>query len=292
MRGRRLPSTLLLVGATAVHSTLLLVGATAVHSHLSCPPGFELWHGDNLCYAFAAGPATQTFAQAYCGSFNNGRLACPSTREVIDFIAERAGNGGHDLWIGWSDTLHEGSWICPPTALAQVNESWLPWCVGEPNNGGGGSQSKGTPDGGDCVRVVGHEGGKCPVGTWADYRCDASHGPQHGTDLAEFGFVCSSTPTSEDAPVGQSAADAGASRDDSGTGAASTLPWGWALVLCVALVASGGINGYLCALQRWRSARGARGAAGGGEAGLSLRPLRPMAAADSAAEPTLEGERV
>ena len=185
MRGRRLPST------------LLLVGATAVHSHLSCPPGFELWHGDNLCYAFAAGPATQTFAQAYCGSFNNGRLACPSTREVVDFIAERAGSGGHDLWIGWSDTLHEGSWICPPTALAQVNESWLPWCVGEPNNGGGGSQSRGTPDGGDCVRVVGHEGGKCPVGTWADYRCDASHGPQHGTDLAEFGFVCSSTPTSE-----------------------------------------------------------------------------------------------
>lgn len=282
MRGRFCPSA------------WLLASATAIHIQLRCPPGFELWR-DDRCYAFAAGPATYTHAQAYCESFDNGQLACPSTREMIDFIAERAGMLSHDLWIGWSDTLHEGRWICPPNDFAHANESWLPWCVGEPNNGGGGSRRGGTQDGGDCVRVIGHKGGKCPVGTWADYRCDASHGPQHGAgDLAEFGFVCSSTPSSSggDAPAGNFAADANVSRDGAGTDAAWTLSWAWALVFGIALVALGAVNGCLCASERCRGARTARGA--GGETGLSLRPLRPgpMAAADSAADATLEGGRV
>ena len=266
-----------------------LVASSSAAVVPSCPPGFERPSDQLTCYLFAAGPSTKGAAEAYCASFR-ATLACPSTAEAIDYIGQRAIADHRSYWLGLSDVAREGEWTWPGTCAmsSPANISSLPWCPGEPNNGGGGSRRGGTADGGDCVRVV-RVGEACPAGSWADYRCDASHGTQsslHGStpDLHEFGFVCELSPSKLrvydasflDVQGGSGSLGGGklealpvalpAATGNSGDGGGGGVAVAWPALLALALITSTVGNAYL--LLRWR------------RDGMSSRPHSTGSAAD------------
>lgn len=293
-----------------------LASVAFVSAMFDCPPGFERppSAASLPCYAFGAGPSTKAAAEAFCASFR-ATLACPSTAEQIAYISQRAVDDDRSYWIGLSDILSEDVWSWPGTCSSKpANATAFPWCPGEPNNGGGGSRSAGTGFGGDCVRVVrqNDDSRHCPPGSWADYRCDASHGQAGRAD--EFGFVCeldaeraqaydsvymksarATTPSllhqgsiaSADNAIHEGNRER-TSRGVQGGGLA------WTAVFAVALVASTGANAYL--LHRWwrrdrlHLAQGNRGPTDAAAcadhelAGMGTSytaPLRPLGVIDS-----------
>ena len=159
-------------------------------------------------------------------------LACPITLPEQAHLRNRAIVSEQNYWIGLSDTLHEGQWAMPAVTSVAGNGSW-PWCPGEPNNGGGGSVSGGTHGGGDCVYIRGKASARCEAGRWSDYRCDASHGEQHGDALNEFGFVCEFSPERRRAFERAFVGD-----DAEGRGSGGSVAIGWIAALSICLAAS------------------------------------------------------
>lgn len=161
-----------------------------------CPTGFAR-HGTS-CYAFADGPSSKTSAAVVCEEYG-AMLACPQSDADAQLLGQLATAKGKDYWIGATDVMQEGTWVFPCGAANFTQ----PWCPGEPNDSGGGTD-------GDCVRIIGRQGTttvhglmrpgdqdrtyRCGMGEWADHDCEANKDNDH----QPIGFICEINPAKQE----------------------------------------------------------------------------------------------
>ncbi|KAM4697728.1 polycystin-1 [Rhinophrynus dorsalis] len=93
-----------------------------------CPPGSQVFPGNNHCYQLVSEKAGWFEAQRICGELGHGDLAIVSSREVRDFLRHSI-ISGLEVWIGFNDS---GSAEDLPEGKHFNLESCQNWLPGQP----------------------------------------------------------------------------------------------------------------------------------------------------------------
>ena len=119
-----------------------------------CPSGWSVFNVS--CYKLSSNVNKQTFSGAVssCKATPNAYLVEIQSPTENGFVA---GLLSDDLWIGYSDQQHEGTWLWNSTGVVG---SYTNWHKNEPNN------AKGNQD---CALIWGYYNGRT---TWDDRQCD------------------------------------------------------------------------------------------------------------------------
>jgi hypothetical protein len=121
----------------------------------ACSSGWTSY--SSACYYFESSSSTYTAAQSACEALDSrASLACVNSATENDWLASEADtNGLSGAWIGYTDSVSEGTWVWEDSTCTSSYENW----------------DTNEPNGDDCAKLqVGSDT------SWKDRPCTSTYG--------------------------------------------------------------------------------------------------------------------